>query len=820
MSESLPGQARVVVIGAGVTGCSMAYHLAKEGVKDVVVLEKHGIASGATQHAAGLVTVYNTAMDIVQLRVYSIEMYNAFYREAGDACGWNPTGSIRIAGSEDHDKFLRYGMSKARGIGLELEFLDAKSMGRHWPEMSLEGVTGGLYLPQDGWVHPQKMTRFLANKAKEHGTSIHTDVLVTGIERGTGNEIKAVETSRGRIECEAVINAAGMWSARVAAMAGLHMPIVPVCHQHVLTAPLETHRFPSDKPVLRDPHNLIYIREHEGGVLIGGFELNPVSWQENGVPWSHGDRQLDPDWPLFKSILDGAHVRVPLLKQAEVRDLVNHPDGMTPNFLPCVGPSPEVPGFWGASGLSFNGFGMAGGLGNEVARWFIEGQTRIDLTNYDIRRFGAHYRKLDYVSARAREVYKYYYYPKLPLDEFEWGRPYRKSPLHERLQANGAVFGEKNAFERANCFDRGKPGRLAGADQSQGYRWGRPSDDHLVEAEHHAIRQGVGILDMSSFGKIDVSGPDALALLQKVAANEIDQPVGKLIYTLFLNERGGIEGDLTIARIAEDEFRLVTGTSTVTIITGWLHYHSTGMAQVNIAEVTEDHGCISVWGPRSRSVLSQVTGASLDNDSFPYLSCRKIDVAARPVLANRVSFAGELGWELYSSKRDALAVWDALIDAGRDHEIIPCGYRAIDSLRLEKGFLNWGVDITPNDNPIDAGLEFTVKQRKPVFNGKEALRKLGPGDSRKRMTTLISEDPGLRAYGGEAVYCQGKLVGRLRSAGYGYTIGATIGLAYLPAEARANGSGSDCEIESLGKRYPAKVAPSCLYDPKALKPRM
>lgn len=815
----MKNDASVVIIGGGVTGCSIAYHLAKEGVEDVVVLEKGNVASGATRHAAGLVTVYNTSLDILQLRMYSVQMFNEFYSEVGDECGWNPTGSLRLAASDDQYMFLRQGISKARGLGLDIEILGERETHELWPEMSMDGVQGSIYLPQDGWLDPLKTTRFLADRARALGATILTDTLVTDIELGRRNEVLAVLTEGGRIECEAVINAAGMWSPRIAEMVGLFMPIVPVQHQHVLTVPMEDHIFPRDKPVLRDPHNLIYIREHQGGVLIGGFELNPKSWNERGVPWSHGDQQLAGDWALIDPVLKGAFARVPVLKKAELRDLVNHPDGMTPNMYACVGPSPEVPGFWGASGLSFNGFGMAGGLGREVARWFIEGQTRVDLTAFDIRRFGEHYKNTDYVSARAREIYKYYYYPKFPLDQFEWGRPYRKSPLHDRLDRLGAVFGEKNAIERANYFVPGRAGRMEGPDQRKNFGWQRPDYWSELRAEHEAIRERVGILDMSSFGKIEVKGPGALALLQRVAANNVDRPVDSLIYTQFLNERGGIESDLTIARLDVDHFRLVTGTSSPTIDKGWLRYHKPDGAQVEIVEVTEEFGCISLWGPLSRQVLAGVSTSDFSNEAFPYISSRAIEIDGIEARANRVSFAGELGWEIYPRAEEAGQVWDRLMIAGEAHGIRPCGYRAIDSLRLEKGFLIWGTDITPNDNPFEAGLGFAVCLDQGDFVGRDALLEYRRSTEPKlRMVTIVTEPDAAILYGGEAIQHGGAVVGRLRSAGHGFTVEKNIGFGYLPEALSVPGTA--VELDSFDTRIPAVVTERCLYDPRGERVRL
>ncbi|MBF0279423.1 MAG: FAD-dependent oxidoreductase [SAR324 cluster bacterium] len=810
-------QAQIVVVGGGITGCSIAYHLALFGAKDVLLLEKGELTSGSTCHAAGLVTRFHTSPSIMKMRIYATNLYARLYQETGAESGWHNTGSIRIASGMTELQGLKKAVSQAKGIGMEVDLISPAESKRYWPQISLDDVEGAIFLQEDGWLDPHSMTQLLARKAVEMGVEIQTRIRVTGIRLSPHNEVTGVETEQGVIRCETVINAAGMWAPRLAEMVGIVMPMIPVNHQHLTTIPMESCLFPENTPVLRDRKNLIYVREEVRGLLIGGFETNPVAWNAAGVPWEHDQQSLNPDWGQFDSIMEGAIMRIPVLEEADVGEMENHPDAMTPDGYPCVGPSPEVRGFWGAAGLSLNGFGMGGGLGHTIAQWLLEGSTDIDMTPFDIRRFGKHYKNLNFITERGKETYKYYYFPKFPFDEWQWGRPYRTSPLYERLKQHGAVFGEKSGIERPNFFEPGKAWRMAGADQGEQWQWKRPHYFEIVGEEHQAIRERVGLLDMSSFGKINLQGPDALKLLQKVAANDIDQAVGTLIYSQFLNEQGGIESDLTITRFAEDSFRIVSGTASLSIDLGWLLQHKSLEENVRIDDVTDQYACISIWGPRSREVLQKVSSSDFSNRAFPYMTSQEIEFRKISVRANRVSFSGELGWELYPEREQAVMVWDALMEAGQEFDIRPCGYKAIDSLRLEKGYLYWGSDLTANDDPISAGLGFAVKLKKGNFIGKEAVAKIKEEGIQEKLCTLIMDPDSCILYGGEAVFSEGKAISRIRSGGIAYTLNKNVAFAYLPAT--LSRPGTRLEIESFGKRIPVEVVQGPLYDPDGKKIR-
>jgi 4-methylaminobutanoate oxidase (formaldehyde-forming) len=814
--------ARVVIIGGGLAGCSIAYHLAQRGWTDVALLEKGGLTSGSTWHAAGLVTQFHTSPTLMRMRQYSIGLYRRLEAESGVA-GWRQVGSLRLASSRDQFTFLRRQVGMARAIGLEVEVISPAEALRIFPHMSGEGLCGALHLPGDGYLDPAGVTFELARRARQMGVSIHTDVRATGIRRSPRGRVRAVETDHGPVETECAVNAAGIWAGQLAATAGVSLPITPLLHQHLTTKPLPGRELPRHTPCLRDPENLFYLREEVGGCLVGGFERNPAAWSVGGVPWEFTQQLLPSDWGLFDEILEGAIRRMPMLADAELVHLVNGPEGVTPDSRPLLGPVPGVPGFWVAAGLSHTGFGAGGAIGQIVAEWIVEGEAPIDVSELSVRRFGPAYEDRAYAAERARESYRHYYLLRYPHDENEWGRGRRLSPLDDRLRGLGAVFGEKNGWERVNYFEPGRPGRRAGADQRQ-WGWGRPGFFELVGREHRAARERVALFDLTSFGKIDVRGPGALRLLQRLADNDVDRPVGSVVYAQFLGPRGGIESDLTITRLGEDQFRVVTGSSFVASDLGWIRLHLPDDGSVAVREVTDEWTCIGLWGPRARQVLGAVTRSDVSNEAFPYMTARTIDLAGAEAWAQRLTYVGELGWELYLRPDRAVPVWEALLAAGRPFGLQPAGYKALDSLRLEKGYRYWSVDITPAENPYEAGLGFCVRLGKGEFIGREALLGIRAEGVRRKLctVTLAPTDPdgpgrAVVLYGGEAVYAGGRVVGRLRSAGYGYTVDQQIGYVYLPRDLAA--PGTPLEVEVFGERFPAQVAADVLYDPAGARLR-
>lgn len=804
---------QITIIGGGIAGCSIAYHLAAMGNTEVILIDKGPLTSGSTWHAAGLLTHFHTSPSLMRMRKVSIDLYRQFQNEAGHSIGWHEVGSVRVASSPHQFKFLQRQVSQAKAIGLNVEIISPAEALRLFPHMTGEELYGGIYLPNDGHVDPNGVTMEIARRARELGVTICTDVRVTGIERNAAGDICGATTDQGSIKTEVVINAAGMWGRQVGAMVGVDLPMTPLVHQHVATKPIPGHELPKNTPCLRDPEYLFYLREEQGGFLVGGFEREPLAWSADGVPWDFTSKLLAPDWDLFSPIMEGAIRRIPILEKAELMELVNGPEAITPDSRPMLGPVPGVPGFWAACGLSHTGFGAGAAIGEIIAHWVLRGEPPYDVTELNVRRFGSIYEDKAFARERAREAYKYYYVLRFPHDENEWAREKRKSPLDAQLLALGAVMGEKNGWERANYFSTGNAGRRAGADQ-RGWGWGQPLFFEAVGEEHRAVRERAALFDMTSFGKIDIIGDDAAALLQSLADSDVAKPVGAVTYTQFLNPRGGIESDLTIARLAENHFRVITGSNFVASDLGWIRMHL-GTAKVEVRDVSEAWAAIGLWGPQARTVLAQTTDDDVSNDGLRYMTGKPIRVAKRDVWAQRVTYVGELGWEFYVRPADAPTVWEALMRAGKTVDLRPAGYKALESLRLEKGYRYWSADITPGENPLEAGLGFCVKWNKGDFIGREALAR-AKADGLKRKLCTITLDASLMKesmiYGGEAVYANGQIAGRLRSGGYGYTVGKLIGFIYLPIELCA--VGTPLTVEAFGARLPAEVADDVLYDPK------
>ncbi len=798
-------QARVVVIGGGITGCSVAYHLALAGWTDVLLVEKAQLTSGSTCQAAGLVTAFNPSSTMMAFRRYSIELYNSLG-------AFETVGSLRLASSRDQLLELERTASRARGIGLDVEVIGPDEARRLMPAISLESLYGAVHLAADGHLDPHGATHAVADAARALGVRVRTGVRVTGFELSARREITAVLTEAGPIATELVVNAAGMWAPQVAAMVGAFIPSTPVDHQHIALKAVPGSELPREMPCFRDPDNLVYGKSEHGGMVFGGYELDPRSRWEDGVPWEHAAQSLPADYERFAPLMAGAIRRFPFLADAEAIRLVCHPDAMTPDSNPLLGPLPGVRGFWVAAGLSLNGFGGGGGIGRAMAGWITAGDPGLDIGPYRAWRFGDVYRDPGFAAGLGRETYSDYYRLRYPFDADLAGRPRRLSALHGRLQEAGAVFGTKAGWERADYHEPGRPWRRAGRDQA-GYGWTRPPWFERVLEEARAVRERAGIIDLSSFGKIAVEGPDALGLLQRVSANDIDRPVGSVVYTQWCDERGGIVADVTVSRLADDRFRVVTGAGYLASEVAWLRTHAEYDEAVVIRDVSGDLATIGLWGPRARDVLV-AAGASSDevgNDAIPMRRTRPILVGSAPVDAARISYAGELGWELTTPVEWAVAVWDRLRAAGGEFGLEPFGYRALDALRMEKGYRYFGTDLTMLDTPFEAGLGAFVRLGKSPFIGREALVAAQATGSERRLRTLVIGGPDYEPiYGGEAVRFGGEVVARLRSVAYGPTVERTIGYSYLAA-ALAEGTG--LEIDVFDRRVPAVIGPDVLVDP-------
>ena len=780
-------RARAVVIGGGITGTSVAYHLAKAGWRDVVLVEKDELTSGSTCHAAGLVTQFNPSPTMMRFRRYSIELY----QEVGV---FETVGSLRFASSRDQLMELQRGVSRARGIGLDVELISANEAARLMPAITLDSLYGAVWVPGDGHLDPHTATHALAAAARSLGGQIFTHRRVTGIALSDTRAVQAVDTDAGKIETGIVVVAGGIWGPQLAAMAGAFVVSTPVDHQHAALLAVPGHEMQHDMPCFRDPDNLVYGKAEAGGMVLGGYEANPVARWIDGVPWDHAGTSLPPDEKRFEPLLAGAARRFPFLHEAGIKKLVCHPDAMTPDAGPLVGPVPGVRGLYMAAGLSLNGFGGAGGIGRAIAELVTAGETELDLYPYRPWRFGAVHRDHRYAAELARETYKYYYYLRYPFDADELGRPRRTSALHTRIQDLGAVFGVKHGWERPDYFETGRPWRRAGPDQRV-FGFTRPPYFDLLAEEHRAFRERVGIIDMSSFGKIEITGPGALPLLERVADNLINLPVGSVVYTQLLEPGGGIAADVTITRLALDHFRLVTGAGYVDSDLGWLEMQvRDGDSNVHLRESSEELAVIGMWGPHARDVLEKVTRDDVSDHGFPFMQARQIRVDGFPVLAQRVTYVGELGWELYVEPGTAGQVWDRLIGAGSAFGITPGGYRVLDSLRMEKGYRYYGTDMGLLDNPFEAGLGFCVRREKWSSLSAEITRRL--------RTLAVGGQEYVPIYGGEAVLSGGRVVGRLRSCAYGFTVTKNLAYSYLPMDLKP---GAHVEVEVFGQTLPATV---------------
>src|SRR5512136_115977 len=804
-------QARVVIIGGGIYGVNIAYHLLKLGWKDIILLEKGEIAGGESSHAAGLVTQFATSQTLMQFRKYSIELYS----ELGL---FDHVGSLRLASTRDQLRELRRSVSRAKAIGMDVEVISPEEALRIMPQMSKEALYGAIYLPRDGQLDPYITTTSMARFAREMGVEVNTGVRVTGVELSSKGEIRRVLTDKGAIKTEIVVNAAGLWAPQVAAMAGIHIPTTPVDHQHIALKSVNGHEFPENTPCLRDPDNLVYMRQEAGGLVIGGYEPNPFARWIDGVPWEHGGTTLPADYDRFEQLLEGAIRRIPFLEQAGIITLVCHPGAYTPDCQPMLGPMAGARGMWIAAGMSLNGYGGAGGIGKLMAEWIVEGEPSLDVYAFRATRFGDYYSSPYYAAERTREGVKYYYRLRFPNDENEWARPHRISPVHSRLQEMGAVFGEKFGWERVNFFQPGQPWRRAGADQRE-WGWKKPPYFERVGKEHQATRERVALFDLTSFGKIEVSGPGALPLLQRVADGDMDKPIGTATYTQFLNTKGGVEADLTVTRLGTDYFRVVTGSAFIGNDLAWLRMHvAPDDGPVTIRDITVDWACLALWGPKARLALEKITQDDVSNAAFPYLHAAVLDINGAKVWAQRVSYVGELGWELYVPPERAEQVWDLLMAAGKEFGMEVGGYKVLDSLRLEKGYRYYTADVTPLENPYEGGLGFCVSLDKPDFVGKDALvRAKQAGLTRKLCTLVLDDDAFTQIYGGEAVYHDGKVITRVRSGGFGYTLQKNILYAYLPMELAK--AGTHLEVDLIEGRRPAQVTSTVLLDPKGEKLR-
>ena len=792
-------RARAVVIGGGIGGCSILYWLTRLGWTDVVLVERSELTSGSTFHSAGLVGQLRGSLSLTQMMMDSVELYRTLGEETGLETGWREVGSLRLASSREHFEELQRQAAWAETFGLPLHLVSPDEAQQMFPPMTTDGVLGAAFLPSDGFVDPSQLTMALARGARQRGAQVLTSTRVLGVDV-VDNRVRAVRTDQGTIQCEVVVNAGGIYAHEVGALAGVHVPLVAMAHQYAITKP---EGLPRDMPTLRDPARLVYFRGESGGLVAGGYERNPAVWGLGGIPSDFNSRLLEPDWDRFAPLFEAAISRVPSLEDSEIVTLVNGPEAFTPDGEFILGES-SVKGFWNAAGFCAHGIAGSGGMGKLVAEWIIDGLPGVDAWALDSRRFGPQYRSRAYTLERTTEIYATYYDVKYPGHERTSGRPLRLTPLYERHRALGAAFGEKSGWERVNWYESNAP---AGDESARPAGWAGQLWSPAIGAEHRACREAAALFDESSFSKLEVTGHGAAEFLEGLCANQVARAVGAVTYTQLLNPRGGVECDLTVTRLAEDRFRLVTGTAFGNHDAAWIRDHLPAGGAVRLTDVTSQFACVALWGPRARDVLGPLTDADLATSSFRYMSAKEINVGPVPCLAVRVTFVGELGWELYCASEFATRLWDTLVEAGAPVGLRPAGYRAIESLRLEKGYRVWGSDITTTDSPLEAGLGFAVKMSKGDFVGRAALE--GAVASR-RLVCLVLDDPRAIALGSEPVRHDGRPVGRVTSGGYGYTVGASIAYAYLPV-ALAD-AGSRVSVDVFGVDVGAVVTSEPLYD--------
>jgi glycine cleavage system aminomethyltransferase T/glycine/D-amino acid oxidase-like deaminating enzyme len=801
-------QARVVIIGSGIAGSSIAYHLTQRGWRDIVVLEQGHLIGGTTSHAPGLVGQLRSSISLTKMLVYSVELYKTL--QVDDNPGYFEVGSLRLASSKERLEELKRQEGFSKSAGLAAELISPGEAQQLFPLMSLKGVEGALWLPTDGSARAPILARALANAARERGAVFYENTRVTGIDVEHGR-VHAVQTSQGPIRTEIVVAAAGIWSPRIGRMVGVSIPLIPMQHQYAATGPLPELAGGMRVPNLRDPDNLVYFRQDGESLVLGGYERDPLPLDVDAIPDSPNPTVLSFDPPRFESLMRGCVERVPRLRNAELVRQINGLESFTPDGEFILGESPEVKGFWSACGFCAHGVSGSGGVGKMIAEWIVDGEPSLDLWHMDLRRFGAYTASRRYISTRVNEIYSTYYDISYPALERSSARKLRLSPLYQRLEELGAVFGEKAGWERPNWFAPNE--RLAeGQNWPTPYGWASKLWPAPVGAEHQATRERVALFDETSFSKIEVLGPGALAFLQHITDNQMDQPIGTVTYTQMPNERGGIECDLTVTRLAADRFQIITGTAFGKHDLAWIRSQMPTDGSVYVNDVTSSRCCIGIWGPRAREVMQQVSENDFSNAAFPYLTAQEVTLGDIPALALRVTYVGELGWEIYTPMEYGLKLWDTLWEAGQPLGMLAGGYRAIESLRLEKGYRYWSADIHSEYNPYEAGLGFAVKLRKGDFIGRAALEAIKAKGISRKLCALVADDPAAVGLGGEPLLDGKRVLGHVTSAGYGYTLRQSILYGYLPIEYAV--PGQRVEIQLFGKRCGATVMKEPLYDPK------
>ena len=811
-STPLPAQAQVIVIGGGIAGCSTAYHLAKQGVGDVVVIEKGQLTSGSTWHAAGLVGQLRASANITRLLQYSVDLYQSLEALTGLSTGWKSTGSIRLCCTKDRRIEIERQVATARSYGIDAEFLSPGQIAELCPAMSTTGIDSGVYISSDGNVNPSDLTQALARGARQLGVKFIEHTTVLGITLNN-HGVSGIETSSGSIDCEQVAICAGLWSREIAHLAGANIPLIPSFHQYMVTEPIEG--IVPGMPGIRDPDRLTYFKEEVGGLAAGGYESNPVPY--DGKPSAD-----DPDFRLFPEMTDhfaqfmpGMVERFPQLESVGIKRWFRGLESFTEDTHFILGELPEVRGLFCACGFNAMGIAAGGGAGMALAQWMRDGESPFDLWPVDIRRFSAYHRSDRQLGLRVLEGQGHHYAMHWPHFEFQAGRPLRRSALYDRLKASGACFGSKSGWERANWFARDNKPAV------DTHTFGRPEWHDAVGAEHTACRECVALFDQSSFVKLLITGLDAESLLQRLCATDVAVAPGTVRYAPMLDRHGGIACDLTVARLSPTDYYLVSGTAMATHDIDHIARHIRPAENVSVVDITSGYGVLGLMGPQSRTLLQRLAESDLGRDVFPFGTMQEVMIAGAPVRVLRISFVGELGYELHVPTEYLLTVFDTLHDAGVEHGLVNAGYRAIDSLRLEKQFCAWGAEIGPDHSLLEAGLGFAVDQNKADFVGRDAVYAQRSAPLKKILATFIitGDQPLL---GGETIYRDGEVVGWITSGGFAHSFVCPVGLGHVRREQGVDTDylASGCyELDVAGTRIPAEISLRALYDPTGARMR-
>ncbi|MED6328449.1 MAG: FAD-dependent oxidoreductase [Actinomycetota bacterium] len=815
MAKQIPERAQVVIVGGGIVGASIAYHLAELGCTDVALVERHTLTSGTTWHAAGLVGCLRATHNMTRLAAYSADLYESLERDMGQATGFRKVGSLSVADNPERMEELVRGAGMANAFDVDVEVVSTEELCSRYPLLNPEGIVGGVWLPGDGQASPVDTTMAMANVAKSKGVRIIEGVSVARILTTDGRAV-GVETDRGTIEAEHVVTAAGMWSHQLGRDVGVNIPLHACEHFYLVTEPIED--LPSGLPVLRDTDNCIYVKEEAGRLMVGAFEPVAKPFGMDGIPTDQPFMQLDEDWEHLAPVYEAACERLPVLSDVGIRLFFNGPESFTPDDRYLLGETPELRNHWVATGFNSIGMQSAGGAGKVLAEWMVKGRPPMDLWDVDVRRMHPFQTNRRYLCDRSVEALGLLYAMHWPFRQVETARGVRRSPIHDRLVALGACHGENGGWERPNWY------APEGIEPTYEYTYGRQNWFEYSAAEHRACRESAALFDQTSLAKLLVQGPDACDILNRISSADVDVEPGASVYTTWLNERGGIEADLTVNRLDEERFLVVTAYATQVKDADWIARHTPDGARMTVTDVTSGWAVLGVFGPEARNVVAPLTDANLSNEAFPFGTLQEIDLGYARSIAVRRTYMGELGWELYVPTEFAVGSFDALWESGAPMGLVPAGYHAMNSLRMEKAYRHWGDDIAEEDTPVEAGLSWGVAFDKTGgFIGREALvsqKEVGPS---RRLVQFRLDDPEPLLYHDEPVYRDGVLVSRITSGMYGHTVGGALGMGYVacePGSPRSQVIEGIFEVEVNGTRVPATASFRPFYDPDSERVRL